>query len=163
MVHCPSSVGSRLNSTELLVSTSIDNGRNHFLCITLLHPILTTKKPTRLMSSRKPATFKPESRNKKAGRGLWGLFGKKKGSRILSSNSSQSLDSSEAGSIQKHGHKPSITIEETTLPVVEVADVGASSNPQALLQAPDAQSRRSLASHRSKGSLNSNHASPHNE
>jgi hypothetical protein len=115
------------------------------------------------MSSRKPATLKSEGHKKKAGRGLWGLFGKKKESRVLSSNSSQSLDSSEAGSIQKHDHKPSITIEETTLPVVEVTDVGASSNPQALLQAPDAQSRRSLASHRSKGSLNSNRTSPQNE
>jgi hypothetical protein len=115
------------------------------------------------MSSRKSATAKPEGHKKRVGRGLWGLFGKKKGSRVLSSNSSQSLDSSEAGSIQKHGHKPSITIEETTLPVVEVTDVGASPNPQALLQAPHAQSRQSLASHRSKGSLNSNRISPHNE
>jgi hypothetical protein len=152
-------MGRRLNSTELLAPQWAQSRPS----VALLHLVFTTKEPEALMSPHNSATVKPESRDKKAGRGLWGLFGKKNRFRILSSNSSQSLDSSEAGSIQKHGHKPSITIEETTLPVVEVAHVGASSNAQALLQAPDAQSRPSLASHRSKGSLTSNHISPHNE
>jgi hypothetical protein len=91
------------------------------------------------------------------------MFSKRKNSRVLSSNSSQSFHSSEAGSMQKHGHKPSITIDESTLPVVELVDPGASSDPQALLQAPDAQSRRSLASHKSRGSVTSNRISPHKE
>jgi hypothetical protein len=65
--------------------------------------------------------------------------------------------------MQKHGHKPSITIDESTLPVLEAADASALSHPQVLLQAPDTQSRKSLTSHKSKGSVTSTRVSPHNE
>ncbi|PVF92909.1 hypothetical protein CPB86DRAFT_877537 [Serendipita vermifera] len=107
------------------------------------------------MSSPKPTPAKPERRRKKLGGGLLEFFGKKKPPQALVSSSSQSLHSSEAGSIQKHNHKPSITIEET-LPVVETVDVGASSYPHGALHAPNARSRQSLRSHKSKGSFNSN-------
>jgi hypothetical protein len=112
------------------------------------------------MSSSRPNKVKPEGLKTKIGHGFRGLFGKKKASRIPTSNSSQSF---EAGSVQKHGHKPSITIEETTLPVVEPASVAAESYPQGSLQAPVGQSRQSLTSQRSKGSFTSNRASAHSE
>jgi hypothetical protein len=116
------------------------------------------------MSFSTSIAVEPKGRKKKVGSGLWGLFGnKKRSSRILSSNSSPSLHSSEGESIQKHSHKPSITIDESTLPVFEVADSSALSHPQALLQAPDAQSQQSPISHKSKGSNTSNRISPHNE
>ncbi|PVF93059.1 hypothetical protein CPB86DRAFT_801526 [Serendipita vermifera] len=108
------------------------------------------------MSSPKPTTAKPERRRKKLGRGLLEFFGKKKPPQALVSSSSQSLHSSDAGSIQKHNHKPSITIEESTLPVVEPVDVGASPYPQGTLHARNARSRQSLTSHKSKGSFKSN-------
>ncbi|PVF93058.1 hypothetical protein CPB86DRAFT_819102 [Serendipita vermifera] len=108
------------------------------------------------MSSPKPTTAKPERRKKRLGSGLLEFFGKKKSPQALVSSSSQSLHSSEAGSIQKHNHKPSITIEESTLPVVESVDAGASPYPHGTLHAPNARSRQSLTSHKSKGSFNSN-------
>jgi hypothetical protein len=132
--------------------------------ITLLHPILTTREPKGSMSFSRSITVEPKGRKKRVGSGLWGLFGnKKRSSRILSSNSSPSLHSSEGGSIQKHGHKPSITIDESTLPVFEAADASALSHPQVLLQAPDAQRRQSLISDKSKGNIASSCISPHNE
>jgi hypothetical protein len=115
------------------------------------------------MSSSKSTTVKPETRKKRFGRGLREIFGKKRDSLPLVSDSAQSVHSSEAESMQKHTEKPSITIEENTLPVVELVDVGASSNLQGALHAPIAQSRQSLTSHRSKGSFTSNRAPPHNE
>jgi hypothetical protein len=115
------------------------------------------------MSSSRPTTVKPETLKKKIGHGFRGLFGKKRASRVPTSNSSQSFHSSEAGSVQKHGHKPSITIEGTTLPVVEPASVAAASYPQGSLQAPIGQSQQSLTSQRSKGSFTSNHISAQNE
>jgi hypothetical protein len=115
------------------------------------------------MSSSRPTKAKSETLKKKIGHGFRGLFGKKAASRIPTSNSSQSLHSSEAGSVRKHGHKPSITIEETTLPVVEAASVAATSHPQGSLQAPIGQSRQSLTSQRSKGSFTSNRISANNE
>jgi hypothetical protein len=115
------------------------------------------------MSSSRPTKVKPEGLKKKIGHGFRGLFGKKRPSRIPTSNSSESFHSSAAGSTQKHGHKPSITIEETTLPVVESASVAAASYPQASLQAPVAQSRQSLTFQRSKGSFTLNHISANNE
>jgi hypothetical protein len=115
------------------------------------------------MSSSRPNKVTPDGLKKKIGHGFRGLFGKKRASRIPTSNSSESLNGSEAGSVQKHGHKPSITIEETTLPVVEPTSVAATSYPQGSLQAPVGQSRQSLTSQRSKGSFTSNHISAHNE
>jgi hypothetical protein len=95
------------------------------------------------------------------------LFGKKKASRVLSSSSSQSPHTSETGSIHKHTQKPSITIEETISPALEPIDepvvVGALPYAQASLHAPNVQSRQSLSSHRSKGSLSSNLISSNNE
>jgi hypothetical protein len=115
------------------------------------------------MSSSRPTKVKPEGLKKKIGHGFRGLFGKKRPSRIPTSNSSESLNGSEAGSVQKHGHKPSITIEEATLPVVEPTSVAAEPYPQGSLQAPVSQSRQSLTSQRSKGSFTSNRISAHNE
>jgi hypothetical protein len=115
------------------------------------------------MSLSKPTIIKSESRKKRFGRGLRELFGKKTNSRILASNSSRSLHNSEVGSIQKYTDKPSITVEESTLQVVESVDVGASSNLQGSLHASIAQSRQSLTSRQSKGSFKSNHTSPYNE
>jgi hypothetical protein len=114
------------------------------------------------MSFPKSIAVEPKSRKKKVGSGLWALFGNKKSSRIVSSNSSLSFHSSEAGSIQKHSHKPLITIDESTVPVLEVVDASALSH-QALLQAPDTQSRQSLTSHNSKGSITSTRVSLHSE
>jgi hypothetical protein len=114
------------------------------------------------MSSSNPTTIKPETR-KKFGRGLREIFGKKRDSRPLVSDNARSVHSFESESIQKRTGRPSITIEENILPVVEPVDVGASSNLQGSLHAPIEHSRQSLTSHGSKGSFTSNRGLPHNE
>ncbi|PVF93060.1 hypothetical protein CPB86DRAFT_790504 [Serendipita vermifera] len=115
------------------------------------------------MSSPIP-TAKPESRKRKRGHELRELFGKKqKSSQVPTSSSSQSLHSSDAGSIQEHAYRPSITVDESTLPAVEPIDVGASSYTHGTVHAPNARSRQPFISHNSKDPFNSNRISLQDE
>ncbi|PVF92911.1 hypothetical protein CPB86DRAFT_145107 [Serendipita vermifera] len=115
------------------------------------------------MSTLKPTTVKPESRSIKFGRGLRDLLSSKRHSRTSSSPNAQSLDNFETNSTQEWAHKPSINIEESVEPLVPTIDIGALLYSHASSHLTSVQSRQSLRSHNSKGSLASNHVDPHSE
>ncbi|CAG8639813.1 11711_t:CDS:10, partial [Acaulospora colombiana] len=116
-----------------------------------------------LMSSSKSGAGTSESRKKRLSRGWRDLFGRKKGPQTLIPNTSSTHESSDTESVDKHAHKPSITIEDASYSQSGPADVGALPYADALLPIPSAQSRHSLSSHHSKGSLTSNLIDAQNE
>jgi hypothetical protein len=113
------------------------------------------------MSSVKRSVDKSEKRKSRVGLGFRDLFARKKETQAISSNSLQRLEKSDTESIQKHAP---ITVHDVADTAVdEPPDIGALPYVHASLPLPDAQSRQSLTSHRSKGSFSADRIYAQNE
>jgi hypothetical protein len=116
------------------------------------------------MSTLKSTRDKSEGSKKRFSLGLRGLFGKKKEIQTFPSNTSYVDEDSDTGSIQKHAHKPSIVVHDESDPSWSgPPDVGALGYGRASLHVADAQSQKSLPSHKSRTSFASQRVAAQNE